>query len=134
MRPGGLVQYLEEAVCVLVTQVNVDHLQQHSDLIIAHLVIVVLVGPAQVRMDPGERPTWSRKQQVLILLGHEVDHLVNGEPRDLVTSAAARGEGPGIQYQLVTRSLSLHELLLAQSKDTHGNCPFMMSLKTVFCI
>lgn len=38
---------------VLVTQVNVDHLQQGSDFVIAHLVVTVLVGSTQVSMDPG---------------------------------------------------------------------------------
>lgn len=56
------VHYLKEAVGVLVTEVNVDHLQQHSDFIIAHLVIVVLVSPAQVSVDPGEGQIWLRKQ------------------------------------------------------------------------
>lgn len=39
---------------VLVTQVNVDHLQQGPDFIIAHLIVTVLVGSTQVSMDPGE--------------------------------------------------------------------------------
>lgn len=51
---GVVVHHLKEAVGVLVTEVNVDHLQQHSDFIIAHLVVVVLVSPAQVRVNPGE--------------------------------------------------------------------------------
>lgn len=55
------VQYLKEAVGVLVTEVNVDHLQQHSDFIIAHLVIVVFVRPAQVSVNPGERRIWSKE-------------------------------------------------------------------------
>lgn len=46
--------YLEEAAGVLVTQVNIDHLQQCLDFFIAHLIVVVLVGPTQVRMDPGD--------------------------------------------------------------------------------
>lgn len=46
--------YLKQAVGILVTQVNVDHLQQGSDFVIAHLIVVVLVGSTQVSMDPGE--------------------------------------------------------------------------------
>lgn len=55
--------YLEEAVGILVTQVNIDHLQQCLDFFIAHLVIVVLVSPTQVSMNPGDTQTQSRKQQ-----------------------------------------------------------------------
>lgn len=71
------VHYLEEAVGVLVAEVNVDHLQQHSDFIVAHLVIVVLVGPAQVSVNPGGRRLWSRKWQEYkesFRLGPWVDH------------------------------------------------------------
>lgn len=46
--------YLKEAVGILVTQVNVDHLQQGSDFVIAHLIVTVLISSTQVSMDPGE--------------------------------------------------------------------------------
>lgn len=59
------VHYLKEAVGVLLTEVNVDHLQQHSDFVVAHLVVVVLVGPTQVSVNPGGRRIWSRKWQEL---------------------------------------------------------------------
>lgn len=48
------IHYLKEAVGILVTQVNVDHLQQCPNFIIAHLIILVLVSSPQVSMDPGE--------------------------------------------------------------------------------
>lgn len=48
---------LEEAASILVTQVYVDHLQQCLDFFIAHLIIVVLVSPTQVSMNPGETQT-----------------------------------------------------------------------------
>lgn len=53
--------YLEEAAGILVTQVYIDHLQQSQDFVIAHLIIVVLVGPTQVSMNPGDKQ--SRNQQ-----------------------------------------------------------------------
>jgi len=52
-----VLRYLEEAAGILVIQVNVDHLQQRLDLVVAHLVVVVLVGPAHVGMDPGDTHT-----------------------------------------------------------------------------
>lgn len=55
------MKYLEEGVCVLITQINVDHLQQGLHLLVAHLVVVVLVGPAQVSMDPGNASAQLRK-------------------------------------------------------------------------
>lgn len=60
------VQYLKEVVGVLVTEVNVDHLQQHSDFVIAHLVVVVLVSTAQVSVNPGEGRMWSRKESASV--------------------------------------------------------------------
>lgn len=51
------VCYLEQAASILVTQVYVDHLQQCVDFFIAHLVVVVLVSPAQVSMNPGDPQT-----------------------------------------------------------------------------
>lgn len=60
--------HLEEAAGILVTQVNVDHLQQSLDFFVAHLVIVVLISPTQVSMNPGD--TQSRKQQNNLVIGH----------------------------------------------------------------
>lgn len=92
------LHYLEEAVGVLVAEVNVDHLQQHSDFIVAHLVIVVLVGPAQVSVNPGGRQLWSRKWQEYkqsVLLGPWVA-INNNNITNKVTL------WPGIWYQLFT--------------------------------
>lgn len=55
--------YLEQGAGILITQVNVDHLEQRLHLIIAHLIIVVLVGPTQVSMNPGNTKPRSRKKQ-----------------------------------------------------------------------
>lgn len=49
------IHYLKEAAGILVTQVNVDHLQQCPNFIIAHFIILVLVGSPQVSMNPGEQ-------------------------------------------------------------------------------
>lgn len=46
--------YLEEAASILVIQVNIDHLQQHLNLIVAHLVVAVSVSPTHISMNPGD--------------------------------------------------------------------------------
>lgn len=44
---------LEQAASVMFAQVNVDHLEQPLDLVIAHLAVLVLIGSPQVAPDPG---------------------------------------------------------------------------------
>lgn len=44
---------LEQAASVVFTQVNVDHLEQPLDLVVAHLAVLVLIGSLQVATDPG---------------------------------------------------------------------------------
>lgn len=97
------VHYLKEAVGILVTEVNVDHLQQHSDFVVAHLVVVVLVGPAQVSVNPGGRRIWSRKWQELesarvppIGALSRPSTPTHNKESDLVTPATARGGAPRI--------------------------------------
>lgn len=46
---------LEQAAGILLAQVNVDHLEQPLDLVVAHLAVLVLVGPLQVAPDPSFR-------------------------------------------------------------------------------
>lgn len=103
------VHHLKEAVGILVTEVNVDHLQQHSDFVVAHLVVVVLVGPAQVSVNPGGRRIWSRKWQALesarvppIGPLSRPSTPTHNKQSDLVTPATARGGAPRILYQVFT--------------------------------
>lgn len=49
--------YLEKATRILVAQVDVDHLQQCPDFVVAHLIIVVLVSATQVSMNPSDTQT-----------------------------------------------------------------------------
>lgn len=49
--------HLEEAAGILVTHVNIDHLQECLDFFIAHLIIMVLVSPTQVSLNPGDTQT-----------------------------------------------------------------------------
>lgn len=44
---------LKQAASIVFAQVNVDHLQQPLDLVVAHLTVLVLIGPLQVAPDPG---------------------------------------------------------------------------------
>lgn len=53
---------LEQAAGVLLAQVNVDHLEQPLDLVVAHLAVLVLVGPLQVAPDPGFRGSRNKFQ------------------------------------------------------------------------
>lgn len=53
---------LEQAAGVLLAQVNVDHLEQPLDLVVAHLAVLVLVGPLQVAPDPSFRGSRNRFQ------------------------------------------------------------------------
>lgn len=44
---------LEQAAGIMFAQVNVDHLEQPLDLVVAHLAVLVLIGALQVAPDPG---------------------------------------------------------------------------------
>lgn len=44
---------LEQAAGIMFAEVNVDHLEQPLDLVVAHLAVLVLIGALQVAPDPG---------------------------------------------------------------------------------
>lgn len=44
---------LEQRAGVVLTQVNVDHLQQPLDFVVAHLAVLVLIRSPQVASDPS---------------------------------------------------------------------------------